>query len=475
MFKKDFLWGGAIASNQADGLFPYKKGYSIADFRVQSNNKNDREEFTKQGFGEIPFDNDPHANYSKRRGIDFYHTYPEDLELMEKLGMKAFRTSIDWSFMYPKGIEDKPDPAALKFYDQLIKEIKQRKMEPVITLSHYEMPTYLVENYQGWYSKKTITFFENFAKTCLKRYHNDVKYWITFNQINMANFDSLGIPFHLFSNPYQAIYQGSHNQFVASALVKKWATKIDGELKIGTMLSDKIAYPASCDPADMLFSMRKNQMQFLYPDVQLRGYYPGYAKRYFKESGISLEITAEEEKTLQSYPMDYLAFSYYYTKINDSKKDSLDNMFDKSSNPYLKASEWGWEFDPIGLRIAINRYSDRYPGVPLFITENGLGAVDVLEEDEKVHDHYRLDYLRDHLIQIDEAIKDGCNVIGYLLWSPIDIVSCSSSEMKKRYGCIYVDLDDNGNGSGKRIKKDSYYWFQQVIETNGDYLYEGEY
>lgn len=472
MFHNHFLWGGAIASNQADGLYPYKKkGLSIADYRTLSKNKNDRAEFTSNKFGEIPLTESKNANYSKRRGINFYNHFSKDLKLMKDLGLKAFRTSIDWSFMYPTGTESKPNPDALEYYDALIDEIKKNNMEPIITLSHYEMPVYLVEQYQGWYSKKTIEFFVNFSKVCLQRYHKKVKYWITFNQINMANFDSLGIPFHRFSEPYQAIYQGSHHQFVASSMVKKIAVEIDPALKIGTMLSDKIAYPATCSPEDMLFSMKKNQLQFLYPDVQIRGKYPKYALRYFKEKGIEINMTLEELDLLAEYPMDYLAFSYYYTKINDHQKDALDNMFKKSTNPYLKSSEWGWEIDPIGLRIAINTYNDRYPDIPLFITENGLGAKDKLE-DGKIHDEYRIQYINDHLIQIEEAIRDGANVMGYLLWSPIDIVSCSSGEMEKRYGCIYVDLDDYGNGTGKRILKDSYYWYKEVISTNGRILNE---
>ncbi len=473
VFNKNFLWGGAIASNQADGLYPYKKGKSIADYRTLSSNKNDRAEFTSNKFGEIPLVEQANENYPKRRGIDFYHNYKSDLKLMQDMGLKAFRTSIDWSFMFPKGIEESPDSDALEYYDSLIEEIRSDGMEPVITLSHYEMPTYLVENYNGWYSKKVIHYFFVFAKECIKRYHNEVKYWIVFNQINMANFDSLGIRFHQFNNPYEAIYQGSHNQFVASALVKKYATEIDNNLKIGTMLSDKIAYPATCSPDDMLFSMRKNQLQFLYPDVQIRGKYPKPVLRYFKESNINIDMTVKELDLLSKYTMDYLAFSYYYTKINDSKTDSLDNMFVRSSNPHLETSEWGWEVDPIGLRIAINRYNDRYPGISLFITENGLGAVDKVESG-CIHDNYRIDYIRQHLIQINEAIKDGADIMGYLLWTPIDIVSCSSSQMSKRYGCVYVDLDDEGNGSGKRLLKDSYQWYKNVIKTNGNFLRGGE-
>lgn len=473
MFSKNFLWGGAIASNQADGLYPYKanKGLSIADYRIHSNNKNDRAEFMAHNFGEIKLTEQPGANYSKRTGIDFYRHFEEDLKLMKELGLQAFRTSIDWSFMYPTGIEETPNPDALAYYDRLIAAIRENGMEPVLTLSHYEMPAYLVTHFRGWYQKETIDFFARFAKTCLERYGDQVTYWITFNQINMANFDSLGIPFHQFEDPYEAIYQGSHHQFVASALVKKIALAISPNLKIGTMLSDKIAYPASCDPEDMLFSMRKNQLQFLYPDVQLRGKYPGYAWRYFREKNIELDVTEEELALLASYPMDYLAFSYYYTKINNAKTDDLDNMFLKSTNPHLKSSEWGWEIDPIGLRIAINRYHDRYPDIPLLITENGLGAVDRLE-DGQIHDPYRIDYIKQHLQQIGEAIQDGANVFGYLLWTPIDIVSCSSGEMSKRYGCIYVDLDDYQVGSGARIRKDSFYWYRQVIDTNGRILNE---
>ncbi|MEZ7791096.1 glycoside hydrolase family 1 protein [Niallia circulans] len=475
MFTEEFLWGGAIASNQADGLYPYKKkGLSIADYRAYKGGGDDRAEFTSKNFGEIKLVEESSANYSKRRGINFSSTYKEDLKLMKEMGLMAFRTSIDWSFLFPTGIEKDPNPDALAYYDDLIDAIIVNGMEPIMTLSHYEMPAYLVEHFQGWYNKKTIDFFVNFAEVCINRYSSKVKYWITFNQINMANFDSLGIPFHEFENPYQAIYQGSHNQFVASSKVKQLAKQMDESLKIGTMLSDKIAYPATCSPEDMLFSMRKNQLQFLYPDVQIRGVYPKYAFRYFEEKGIKVNMTENELALLKEYPMDFLSFSYYYTKINDSQKDDLDNMFQKSSNPYLKSSEWGWEIDPIGLRIAINTYNDRYPGIPLLITENGLGAIDRIENGQ-INDFYRIQYIKDHLIQISESIKDGANVIGYLLWSPIDIVSCSSGEMSKRYGCIYVDLNDRGIGSGKRILKESYYWYKHVIESNGESLKREEY
>lgn len=469
-FPKDFLWGGAIASNQADGLYERKveKGLSIADYTFckKVKEKDDRAEFTS--WKQTILKDEKDQNYAKRRGIHFFETFETDLALMKELGLKAFRTSIDWSYVCPKGIEEQPNQDALLYYDALMDCIIKNGMEPVITLSHYEMPAYLSEVYHGWIHKEVIDHFVRFAGWMLERYHKKVSYWITFNQINMANFDSLGIPFLAYDDPLEAAYQGIHNQFVASALVKKKAIEIDDGIMIGTMLSDKIAHPATCKPEDVLFSLKKNQMQFLFPDVQLRGEYPGYAFRFFKEHHIDIKMEETEAILLKDYPMDYLAFSYYYTKINDASKDD-DNMFVRSKNPYLKASDWGWEIDPLGLRTALNTYADRYPHVPLFITENGFGAEDEVI-DGCVHDLYRISYIKEHLLQIYEAIQDGVCIMGYLLWTPIDIVSCSSSEMKKRYGCIYVDLDDEGKGSGKRIKKDSFTWYQKVIESDGEIL-----
>lgn len=469
-FPATFLWGGAIASNQADGLYERKKGYSIADYTYckERLTKDDRSEFVSWKQTELVDHKD--RNYAKRRGIHFCETFDQDLALMQEMGLQAFRTSIDWSYVCPKGIEQEPNEEALAYYDALIASIAAHGMIPIITLSHYEMPAYLSTRYHGFVHKEVVTAFVRFATWMMERYHDQVTYWITFNQINMANFDSLGIPFQAYSHPLQAAYQGIHYQFLASALVKKAAEGIDASLKIGTMLSDKIAHPATCDPEDVLFSLKKNQMQFFFSDVQLRGEYPGYAWRYFEEHEISLDITKEEQAILKAYPMDFLSFSYYYTKINDAAKDD-DNMFIRSKNPYLTASEWGWEIDALGLRTALNTYADRYPYVPLLISENGFGAVDHIENGQ-IHDSYRIQYIKEHLLQIQEAIKDGVLVFGYLLWTPIDIVSCSSSEMRKRYGCIYVDYDNTGAGSGKRIKKDSFYWYQHVIQSNGKTLQE---
>lgn len=467
-FPEDFLWGGAIASNQADGGFGEGgKGVSIADLHPYRNieNRDDRKEDTTIRNDENALEMDPSLFYPKQHGIDFYHRYDEDLELMKEMGLKAFRTSFDWSRVYPNGDDEKPNEEGLRYYDRLIASIRANGMEPFMTISHYEIPVHLVKEYGGWMNRKLVTFFARYCETLFERYHDQVKYWIVFNQINLLTFNSLGILGNRSEHFEEAVYQGVHHQFVACALAKKLSTKYDG-LQIGTMLSDKIAYPATCRPEDMLFNLLKNQMQYFFPDVQIRGSYPAYAFRYFEDNRIRLVFEAGDEELLRENTMDFLSTSYYYTKLNDSTKNTFAPM-DKSKNPYLKASAWGWEIDPIGLRVNLNNYAERYPGIPLYITENGFGASDELTEDLKIHDTYRIEYLREHVVQMKEAIRDGVPLRGYLMWAPIDIVSCSSAEMKKRYGLIYVDLDDEGNGTKERYRKDSFYWYQKVIASNG--------
>jgi 6-phospho-beta-glucosidase len=466
-FPNDFFWGGAIASNQADGLYgKYNKGTSIADCHpyVYKENRDDRKEDAtiKNDVDALKIDESNY--YPKQSGVFFSEHYQEDLKMMQEIGMNAFRTSFDWSLIFPNGEDTHPNEEGLKYYDRLIDEIINCGMEPIMTISHYELPVALVKNYGGWSNRKLIEFFENYCHVLFKRYHNKVKYWITFNQINMLTFNSLGI----LSDDLQETYQAVHNQFVASAKVKEIASRYSDKILVGTMLSDKVAHPATCHPNDVLFSLRKNQMQFLFSDVQLRGFYPGYSKRFFVDHDIELDVKDTDLELLRKYTMDFLSFSYYYTKINNSEKDDF-NSSTRSVNPYLEKSEWGWEIDPLGLRTALNTYSDRYPTVPLLITENGYGAKDEVV-DGKIYDDYRIKYLNDHLYQMKEAIKDGVNLIGYCLWTPIDIISCSSAEMSKRYGLIHVDLDDFGEGTYKRSKKESYHWFKEVIQTNGENL-----
>lgn len=472
-FPTDFLWGGAIAANQADGGFGEGgKGVSIADLHPYRNiaNRDDRKEDTTIRNDESVLVIDPSAYYPKQHGIDFYHRYEEDLAMMEEMGLRAFRTSFDWSRIYPNGDDEEPNEEGLRYYDNLIASIRKHGMEPFMTISHYEIPVHLVKKYGGWKNRKLVEFFERYCETLFDRYHESVKYWIVFNQINLLTFNSLGILGNSSENFREAVYQGVHHQFLACAIAKKLSRRYKG-LQVGTMLSDKIAYPATCKPEDMLFNHLKNQMQYFFPDVQIRGFYPPYAFRYFETNQIQLKFEPGDEELLRENTMDFLSTSYYYTKINDSEKNSFEPM-DKCSNPYLKKSEWGWEIDPIGLRVNLNHYAERYPGIPIYITENGFGAVDRLTEDGKVHDGYRIDYLREHVRQMQEAITDGVPLKGYLMWSPIDIVSCSSAEMKKRYGLIYVDQDDEGRGSGKRYRKDSFYWYKKVIASNGKDLEE---
>lgn len=470
-FPQDFLWGGAIAANQAEGACKEGgKGLSIADLHFYTSEKT---------YGSMKEDAalknikqslvlDPNKYYPKQSGIDFYHTYKEDLALMQQMGLQCFRTSFNWSRIFPNGDEEQPNEEGLLFYDRLIDEMLALGIEPLMTISHYEMPIHLVSQYGGWANRNLVNFFSRFCEVLFERYYSKVKYWITFNQINLISFNSVGLLRDRYENYQQATYQAIHHQLIAQAMAKKIASQYRSDLMVGTMLSDKIAYPATCKPEDQLFSLRKNQMQYFFSDVSMRGHYPGYAFRFFEENGFQVEFAPEDEQLLRQNPMDYLAFSYYYTKLNDSFKDSFDPT-DKSSNPYLRSSDWGWEIDPLGLRIALNNYYDRYE-CPLFITENGLGARDVVEANGAIHDPYRISYINDHLVQIAEAIHDGVEVLGYCLWTPIDIVSCGTAEMSKRYGLIYVDRDDEGHGSGKRLLKDSFFWYKDVIRSNGENL-----
>ena len=407
-FNKDFLWGGAVAACQIEGAYDVDgRGLSTSDIRAYDKNMN-RAHIEKEGGGTLAeiktLIQDTESYFPKRHGIDFYHTYKEDLALLKELGLKAFRTSISWSRIFPKGDELEPNEAGLKFYDNLIDEIIKDGMEPIITMSHYDIPLYLVTEYGGFANKKTIEFFVRYAKVLLERYKGKVKYWIVCNQVNLVptvQFGSLGIYDDQAENMEELMYQAVHNQFVAGAKVVELAKEIDPEAVMGTMLADGTLYPKTCNPEDIVGTLKKNRMQqYFFSDVQLRGEYPVYALRHFKEKNIDL-----------------------------------------------------------------NRYE-----IPLMIAENGLGALDTIEEDGSIHDPYRIEYLQQHIEQLKECVKDGVDILAYLSWGPIDIVSSSSAEMSKRYGFIYVDLDDLGKGSGKRLKKDSFYWYKHVIETNGEEL-----
>ena len=474
-FPKKFLWGGAVAACQIEGAYDVDgRGLSTSDLRAYDKNL-DRTNIAQEGgdtlAGIKAALKDTTSYFPKRHGIDFYHTYKEDLALMKELGLKAFRTSISWSRIFPNGDELEPNEKGLQFYDRLIDEIIKNGMEPIITMSHYDIPIHLVIEYGGFANRKMIEFFVRYAKVLLERFKGKVKYWIVCNQINLVptvNFGSLGLYDDQAENMEELMYQAVHNQFVAGAMVVELARKIDPEAIMGTMVADGTMYPATCKPEDVVLAMRKNRMQYYFTDVQFRGEYPIYALRYFEENDIHICMEPDDEALLKSNTFDYLAISYYYSKIVDSTKNTI-KPFDAEQNPYLKPTPWEWRADPLGFYNSLSQYWDRYQK-PLIIAENGLGALDKVEEDGSIHDQYRIEYLKLHIEQLKECIKDGVDIFGYLSWGPIDIVSSSSAEMSKRYGYIYVDLDDFGQGTGKRSKKDSFYWYQNVINSNGEEL-----
>lgn len=476
-FPKDFLWGGAIAANQAEGAYDEGgKGLCVADLlKVQDKGSLSQKCNLEATTESIEFAlKDKEGYYPKRYGIDFYHTYKEDLKLLAGTGMNSFRTSINWARIFPNGDDETPNEEGLQFYDDLFDEMHKNGMEPLVTLSHYEMPLNIALKYNGWYSRETIDMFVRYAKTVFERYKDKVKYWITVNQINMIHhesFDHLGIPADRVENLWEAKYQGIHNECTACALATKIGHEINPDFQIGMMVYDGITEPLTCKPEDVFANMKRNQMNYFFSDLLIRGEYPGYAIRFFNENGFNLDIRPEDEKVLKENTADFLAISYYSTKCCSAESMKPYGINDEGSvrNPHLDTNEWGWGIDPLGLRKILNYYYDRYQK-PICIAENGFGTFDKVEEDGTIHDTRRIMYLREHVKALKEAIKDGVEVIGYYPWGPIDIVSCSSSEMSKRYGFIYVDLDDYGKGTGKRIKKDSYDWYKRVVESNGENL-----
>lgn len=480
-FPKDFLWGGATAANQYEGGWNEGgRGPATSDTAravAPEDRKSMGGEFTSPMTREkLDFAlNDKEGLYPKRWGSDFYHRYKEDIALMAEMGFKTFRMSIAWSRIFPKGDEVEPNEEGLAFYDAVFDELNKYGIEPLVTLSHYEFPIHLVTEYGGWKNRKVIDFFVHYAETVFKRYKGKVKYWLTFNEINilgMTGYLSGGLLFEDGKLNLQEMYQAVHHQFLASSLATKAAHEIDPNNKVGMMLARMEAYPATCHPDDIMQSIHKDHENLFFSDVQIRGKYPSYIKRFFKENNIEIVMEDGDEAILRDYPVEFMSFSYYMSSVTRHPKNQTDeqktagNLILGEANPYLEASDWGWQIDPVGLRVTLNKLYDRYQ-IPLFIVENGLGALDKLEEDGSVHDSYRIDYLKKHIQQMYEAIEDGVELMGYTMWGCIDLISASTSEMSKRYGFVYVDADDQGNGSFDRYKKDSFYWFKEVIENQG--------
>ncbi|KAF0367668.1 family 1 glycosylhydrolase [Pediococcus acidilactici] len=477
-FPKNFLWGGAQAASQADGAYRDDgKGLNSSDvqpfLKGLSNEEIQKIEVQGMTLAQAKAGvTDQEHYYPKRYGIDFYHTYESDIDLLSEMGFKTFRTSLDWSRIFPNGDDEEPNVAALEHYSKMIDYLLSKNIEPIITMNHYETPLNITFKYGGWPNKDVIPMFEKFGKTLLDWFGDRVKYWIVVNQINMVQTEpwlSVGVAADQYDNLAEALYQSTHNQMVAAAWIKNYAKSLNHpNLNIGTMVADGTVFPATAKPADVVLALQHNRMQYMFTDVQFRGAYPKFAQNYFADHDIKLAITDAEMKLIKENPMDFLGISYYYSQMVDSTKNKYE-VNDITPNPYLKASPWGWAIDPQGFYNTLSQYADRY-GKPIIIAENGIGMYDELTEDKKVHDDYRVDYLRQHIEQVGRAIHDGANVIAYCAWGPIDIVSCSSQQMSKRYGFIYVDLDDEGNGTGARYKKDSFTWYKKVIATNGEEL-----
>lgn len=482
VFKEGFFWGGATSAHQCEGAWNLNgKGASVCD-HITAGSKTGGRLFNKEIV--------EGSNYPSHDAIKHYEYYKEDISLFAEMGFSMYRMSINWTRLYPNGDEKQPNKKGIEFYRSLFEECKKHGIEPLVTLTHYETPYHLAAEYGGWTNRKLIDFFYNYCETVFTEYKGLVKYWLTFNEINTLQKGYMAINaggllpeedpasmFYMLANDNSKYkndrYLALHNQFIASAKAVKLAHEIDSENKVGCMIASFAFYPMTSNPKDVLEAQHQNNLSnYFCSDVMVKGYYPYYAKRHFEDSGITLKVSTEDKEILKQGTVDFYTFSYYMSYCASAKNDdekAMGNMGMAVPNPHLETSEWGWSIDPDGLRWWLNELYARYE-IPLMVVENGLGANDVLTEDGKIHDEYRIDYLRKHILAMEEAVKDGVDLIGYTPWGCIDLVSASTGEMSKRYGFIYVDVDDNGNGNYKRIKKDSFNWYKEVIQSNGGKL-----
>ncbi len=464
-FQEGFLWGGATAANQCEGGWQENgKGISTADVGTAGTVEKPRRYTEGIEAGEY---------YPSHDAIDFYHHYKEDIALFAEMGFKCYRMSIAWTRIFPNGVEEEPNEEGLVFYDAVFDELAKYNIQPLVTISHYEMPYYLVEKYGGWRSREVIGFFDRYAKVLLDRYHDRVKLWLTFNEINCAvllPFITIGV-----QNPTkQEVYQAAHHQFVASAKTVAYAHEKYPDLKVGMMLGGFFSYPHTCHPDDVMACVTEMDEHMYFSDVMCRGTYNAKARRMWEKEGITIDMQEEDLQILKQGTVDFIGFSYYMTlcssRLKKMGRSTIGSAFDAVKNDYLEETPWHMPIDPVGLRYALNFLYDRYE-IPLFIVENGLGSVDQLEDNGTIHDNYRIDYLRSHIDEVGKAIsEDGVPVMGYTAWGCIDLVSAGTGEMKKRYGFIYVDRENDGSGTFDRKRKDSFYWYKKVIDSNGEDL-----
>ena len=474
-FPKGFYWGGATAANQLEGGWQEGgKGISCPD--ICTGGTATKSKRITPVLEEGTF-------YPSHDAIDHYHRFKEDIALFAEMGFKMYRFSIAWTRIFPNGDEDKPNEAGLKFYEELIDECLKYGIEPLITISHYEVPFNLTKKWNSWVDRRMIDCYLNFCRAIFTRYKGKVKYWLTFNEINSATtamgaFLGQGILNEIKEMEFmdqvdvpQNRFQGLHHQFIASALAVKMAHEIDPNYQVGCMQIMATSYGLTCNPDDQIENQQKNHlMNWFCSDVQCRGKYPNYMERYFKENNIEIKMEEGDEEILATGPVDFYTCSYYMSNCqtaDKSKEGGKGNILGGVPNPYLKASDWGWQIDPDGLRYTLNLLHDRYPHTPLMIVENGFGAFDTVEEDGSIHDDYRIDYYRPHIEAMSAACDNGVDLIAYTTWGCIDLVSAGTGEMRKRYGFIYVDKHDDGTGDLSRRPKDSFYWYKKVIESNG--------
>jgi len=487
-FRNDFLWGGALAANQCEGAYLEDgKGLSVPDMFLGGTATKPRTFCPKTVDG---------AFYPSHEAVDFYHHYKEDIALFAEMGFKCFRTSINWARIFPNGDEDEPNEAGLKFYDDVFDECAKYGIEPLVTLCHYEIPWHLVTEYNGFCDRRVIDYFLKYATTCFKRYKDKVKYWLTFNEINcaMLGADAMAlygigmiprdlltqddpVTFDKFTDDKQARFEGLHNEFVASARAVIEGHKINPDFMIGCMIASMCFYPLSPRPEDMQDMLDTEMVTNDFcGDVHVRGEYSREAMKFLERQGIDTSyMTQGDLDLIKQGTVDFYTFSYYQSNcVGTSEVDGENisgNIFGGKPNPFLKASDWGWQIDPEGLRYTLRKLQGRYPDTPLMVVENGFGAFDKVEDDGSIHDPYRIDYFREHIAAMKRAVDiDGVNLIGYTTWGPLDIVSAGTGQLAKRYGFIYVDRHDDGTGDFSRSRKDSFYWYKKCIASNGEDL-----
>lgn len=470
---ENFLWGGATAANQAEGgVLEGGRGLSNIDMMPCGP---DRKKVAAGTMKMLEWDND--YFYPTKKAIDMYHRYMDDIKLFAEMGFKVYRMSISWSRIFPNGDDAEPNEEGLQFYEDIFEELHKYEIEPLVTIAHFDIPLNLIKSYGSWRNRRMIDFYNKYARTVLTRYKGLVKYWLTINEINILlhqPFVGGGIVFEENENHEEVKYQAAHHQLVASALATKIAHEIDPENKVGCMLAGGNNYPYTCRPEDYQESINRDREGYFFIDVQARGKYPKYALKKFERENLKINIEPVDIEILASAPVDFVSFSYYSSRTVSAHSEDYEhttgNIFGTIKNPNLPSTEWGWQIDPLGLRNSLNQLYDRYQK-PLFIVENGLGAIDVPDEHGFINDEYRIDYLRQHIQAFKDAIEiDGIELLGYTTWGCIDLIAASTGQMSKRYGFVYVDRDDDGNGSMARSKKKSFYWYKKVIETNGEDL-----